>query len=185
MKKIATVTLGLLALVAFPLSAQSIYVGAGGSFPNSDYGDYAKTGVLLVGGVDFEVAQNLSVWGEGFWGQNKHEGDDSKTNPVGFMAGLMYGFGGEEASVEPYVFAGAGWMIHKYSSDTFGDDSQGAFGLQGGAGLGFDLGGLDAFVEGRYMRASYDSESPGAGSAVTAFMALIAGVSFDLGGDDD
>ena len=54
-------------------------------------------------------------------------------------------------------------------------DSNSAFGFQGGAGLGFDVAGLEVFGEGRYMSAGFDS-------GTTAFMALIVGLSFDFGG---
>jgi opacity protein-like surface antigen len=187
MKRFVCLTLTALALTATPTLAQSIYLGVGPTFPTSDYGDYANTGFMLAGGATFEIATNLDIYGEAFWGQNNHDeevvGEDSKTNPLGFMAGLLYGFGGEDAAVDPYVFGGAGLMQHRYSSDTFGDDSESAFGFQAGAGMGFALGGLDAFAEGRYTHASYDAESEGADSAVTAFFSIMVGLSFDLGGD--
>ena len=184
MKRIACLTMWALALLALPAAGQSIFVGVGPTFPTSDYGDYAKTGYMVAAGVTYEIVPQVAVYGEGFWGQNDHETDGDKTNPYGFMAGLIYDFiGDEDAPLSPYAFAGLGSMTHKYTSDTLdASGSESAFGFEAGAGLGFDLGGLNAWGEGRYMSASFDSESPGAGSAVTAFFALVFGLSFNLGG---
>lgn len=186
MKRVAAVTMLVLAFMATPALGQSIYVGAGPTFPTSDYGGYADNGFMLAGGVTFEIAGNLDVYGEGFWGQNKHnvqEQGDPKTNPLGFMAGLLYGFGGEDLPVDPYVFGGLGILQHRYSA-AGESSSDSAFGFQGGAGVGFDIGGLGAFAEGRYMYASFDAESPGGDSEATAFYSILVGLSFDLGGSD-
>lgn len=184
MKRLLCLTLVALFGTAIPAVAQSIYVGVGPTFPTGDFGEYAGTGFMLAGGVEFEVASQLSIYGEGFWGQNDHDTDGDKTNPSGFMGGLLYGFGGDDAPLTPYVFGGVGLMTHAYSSDTFEDSSDSAFGFQGGAGVGFDLGGLDAFAEGRYMSASFDFEvSPGeTASETTAFVGIVLGLSFDVGG---
>jgi hypothetical protein len=169
-------------MIAVPAAGQSVYVGAGPSFPTSDYGDYADTGFLIVGGLTYQIASQLSVYGEGFWGQNDHETEGDKTNPAGAMAGLAYGFlEGTGAAISPYVFGGAGVMFHRYSSDTFGDSSESAFGYQVGAGAGMEVGGVTVFGEGRYMAASFDSESEGADST-TAFFAAVLGLSFNLFG---
>jgi len=185
MKKFATLILAALALVALPAHAQNIYVGVGPTFPNGDYADYAKTGFMLMGGAGFEVANNVDIWGEFFWGQNSHEDDQGggKTNPYGVLAGGLLGFGAEDAAVDPYVFGGLGWLIHKYtpadgSQDS--DSSDGGLAFAGGAGLGFALGGLDAFAEGRYMYANIEYD--GGVKSATAFIALVLGVSFNVGG---
>jgi hypothetical protein len=167
-------------LVAVPTAAQSVYVGAGPSFPTGDYSDYAKTGFLVVGGVTYEIASQVSVYGEGFWGQNDHDEEGDKTNPVGVMAGLMYAFPVTGSPVMPYVFGGAGVMWHRYSSDTFGDSSDSAFGYEGGAGVVVEVGGLALFGEGRYMAASFDAGSEGLSDESTAFFAAVLGLSFNL-----
>jgi hypothetical protein len=161
-------------------SAQSLYFGAGASIPTGDYGDYADPGFLAIGGIDIPVGpEGLSVFGEGFFGQNSHSDfDGDKTQPYGAMGGLLFNLS-PEADGGLYVFGQAGIMVHKYSSDEFEGDSESAFGYGGGAGYGFPLGGLDAFVEGRYMSASFDSEL--GGSATTAFFAVMAGIVIDIG----
>lgn len=179
MKKLATaVLLAFLGLAANHQSAaaQSVYLGGGGSFPMSDYGDYADTGFLLVGGGTFPLGEGgLSASVEGFYGQNSHSDvDGDKTNPYGFMGGLIYGFGDPDSGPAPYVFGEAGLMWHKYSSDTFGDASESGFGYGGGAGVGFPLGGIDAWVEGRLMNASIEDSN-------TMFLGAVAGISISLG----
>ncbi|MFC1661324.1 hypothetical protein ACFL3S_07735 [Gemmatimonadota bacterium] len=183
MRKCAGLFVALLAFLAFSpihVSAQSLYFGGGATIPTSDYGDYADTGLMAVAGIDFPVGpEGLSVFGEGFFGQNGHSDiDGDKTLPFGAMGGLLLNLApGADAGV--YVFGQAGIMVHKYSSDEYDGDSESAFGYGGGAGYGFPLGGIDAWVEGRYMSASFDSEL--GGSATTAFIGIMAGISIDIG----
>lgn len=183
MKRFASLTMAALLFTALPAAGQSIYFGVGPTFPSSDYSEYAKTGFLVAGGVTYEVASQLSIYGEGFWGQNNHEGS-GKTAPSGLMAGLMYGFGGEDAPISPYVFGGGGLLTHRWIPDEGDSESNSGFGFQGGAGIGFDIAGLQAFAEGRYTSGSIDEEiSPGVtASATTAFIGILLGLSFNFGG---
>jgi len=69
----------LLAMLAptHDVAAQSIWFGGGGSFAVSDYNVYANTGFLLTTGVSVPVGQEgLSLFGEGFFGQNSHSDFD-------------------------------------------------------------------------------------------------------------
>jgi len=183
MKKLATaLSLAVLGLCVTSSSAaaQFVYIAGGPSFPMSDYGDYANTGFLLAGGVGIPLGENgLSAFGEVFYGQNKHNDDSGdKTNPWGLMGGVQYEFdtGG---SLAPYVFGEAGILWHKYTSDTFGNDSQSAFGYGGGVGVAFPLGGLMGAVEGRLMNAAFDEAGT---SYNTMFGGILAGIGIPLGG---
>jgi hypothetical protein len=176
-----------LGLATAPAAGQSIYVLVGPSFPVGDFGEYANTGIHAAGGATFAVSNRIDLYGEAFWGQNSHDGEgDSKTNPYGFMAGALL----EVASggtVEPYVFGGAGIMVHKYTAEFEGsseDDTESAVGFQVGGGLGFDLGTAHAFGEARFLSASFDPEVSGEESESTAFFAVTVGLAFKLGGDD-
>jgi len=156
-------------------SAQSIFVGGGVTIPSGDYGDYAKTGWIADAGVTFDIGeQGLWVYGEGFYGSNKHDDDSGdKTNVYGAMGGVGYEFdtGG---SLGIYVFGGAGLMVHQYKPDTGDSDSESKFGYEGGAGVDFPLGDrIGLWVEGRFM-----------GSKDTNFFGILAGLGFDLGGGD-
>ncbi len=183
MKKLApAVLLAILGLLAnsSPAAAQFVYLGAGPSFPMSDYADYAKTGYLVVGGVGFPIGDaGLNAVVEGSWGQNSHDTDGDKTNPLSVLGGLEYDFNTSGEGVNPYVFGQAGLMWHRYSSDTFPSDSESAFAYGGGAGVAIPLGGVNGWVEGRLMNASYDDGA--GGSSATMFAAILAGISINLG----
>jgi len=160
-------------------SAQGVYFGAGVTMPTGDYGDYAKTGYVGVAGVSFDIGpQGLSVFGEGYYGQNSHSDvDGDKTSPYGAMGGLLYDLAPEKVGGF-YFFGQLGLMVHKYSSDESEGTSDSGFGFGGGAGYGFPLGGgTELFVEGRYMQGNFDDGN-------TAFFGLVGGVALALGGGD-
>lgn len=169
-------SLAAAAFVFLPTAAigQSIYAGFGGASPVGDFKDYAKTGWMAIAGVDVGLGDSqASIYGEGFYGENKHETDGDKTNPYGVMAGILYGLTSNPDAVGVYVFGGAGLLVHKYSSDTFENTTDSQFGYQAGAGVGIPLGGaLGLFAEGRYM-----------GSKDTNYFGYLGGVSIDLGGN--
>jgi hypothetical protein len=179
MKKLATAALVAflgLAVHAQSSAAQSVYLGGGGSFPISDFGDYTDTGFLLVGGGAYPIGEGaLAVNLEGFFGQNGHSGNGDKTNPYGVMGGLIYGFGDPEVGPAPYLFGEAGIMWHKYSSGTAPDSTDSGFGYGAGAGVSIPVSSIDTWVEGRIMNGRIDGSN-------TMFVGAVAGVSFSLGG---
>jgi hypothetical protein len=155
--------------------AQSIWWGAGVTFPTGDYSEYARTGYLGVAGLSFPVGlEGLAVIGEGFFGQNSHDLDGDKTYPWGGMAGLLYDLAPADVGGF-YFFAQAGVMVHKYSSDTSQGSSDSGLGFGGGAGYGFPLGNTELFLEGRYMQGSFDDGN-------TGFFGIVGGVALSLGG---
>jgi len=160
-------------------SAQSVFLGAGATVPTGDFGDYAKTGFLGIGGVTFPIGpEGLALLGEGYFGQNSHELEGDKTNVYGAMGGLVYDVS-PEGEAGPYLFGQIGLMVHKYSSDEDPelDDSETGLGFGAGAGYGFPLGGVNAWVEGRYMQGQFDYGD-------TGFFGIMAGISIPLGGGD-
>jgi len=180
MKKCVFPLLALLAAATLmtpqAASAQGVYFGAGATFPTGDYGDYAKTGYIGVAGVSFSVGpEGLSIFGEGFYGQNSHSDvDGDKTYPYGAMGGLLYDLTpGAMGGI--YVFGQAGFLVHKYSSDESEGGSDTGFGFGGGAGYGFPLGDTEIFLEGRYMQGNFDDGN-------TAFFGIVGGVALALGG---
>jgi len=183
MRKCVVFGVALLAALSLTLpsqaSAQGVYVGAGATIPMGDYGDYANTGWMGVGGVSFPLGQeNLSIFGEGYYGGNGHsdyEGD--KTSLYGANAGVELDLAPEgEAGI--YLFGQVGLMVHKYTSDEFSeyDDSETGIAFGGGAGYSMPLGGMTGWVEGRYMQGQFDGGN-------TSFVGIIAGIAFPLGGE--
>jgi hypothetical protein len=179
MKALVTVAVvGLLALMGTSnsLSAQSLFLGVGGTSPTSDYGEYAKTGYLVLAGGAVPVGQGgVSIGIEGFYGQNSHEVvDGDKTNPYGALAMLQYSFSGRDADATVYVLLEGGMLWHKFSSDTSPEDTESGFGYGGAAGYAFPLGGVQGWIEGRFNNASISDSN-------TAFYGLVAGISIGLG----
>lgn len=176
MRRVASAVVVLLCSATL-LSAQSIWVGAGPTFPTGDYGNYAKTGWMGSAGVGFGLGQSgkLSLAFEGLFGSNSHsdfEGD--KTTLYGGMAGLTYQLG-NVAKPHLYVFGSGGLLVHKYSSDEFPEfeDSDSKFAYEFGVGLDIPLGGLGLWVDARYLaRAESDA---------TAAIPIMAGIYIPLG----
>jgi len=174
--------LAALALLGFAVPTHAdaqgttLYISGGGSFPTGNFGDYADTGWMAAGGVVFDIGTaGLGAGVDLFYGQNNHsyEGalDGEKTSPYGAMAFLEYGFQ-TSGKLQPYLFGGAGLLVHRLSADGVESDSETKFGYQFGAGLGFPLGGTTSlYVEGRYM-----------GASDTNYFAALAGFAFGLGG---
>ncbi|MFH1763927.1 MAG: hypothetical protein ABIF09_07025 [Gemmatimonadota bacterium] len=186
MRKCVVLGIALLAVLSITLpnqaSAQGVFLGAGVTVPTGDYkdfgdGDGAKTGYMAVGGVSFPIAgESLSIFGEGFYGQNSHEYEGDKTNLYGAMGGVMIDLAPEgEAGL--YFFGQAGMLVHKYSSDDFSEfeDSETGLAFGGGAGYSIPLGGMFGWVEGRYMQGQFDDGN-------TSFFGVFAGISFPVGG---
>jgi hypothetical protein len=158
--------------------AQSVFAGAGVTLPTGDFSDYAKAGLLGIGGVTFPVGpQGLALLAEGYFGQNSHDEEGDKTSVYGAMGGLIYDFA-EQGEAGVYLFGQAGLMVHKYSSDEFSefDDSETGLAFGGGVGYGVPLGTVNAWLEGRYMQGQFDGGN-------TSFLGVVAGLSFPIGGE--
>ena len=171
------------ALVA-PLSAQTLFISAGGAFPTGDDLDGVNTGWMAAGGVTFDVGEN-GLWAgiDGAYGRHGTDlvGDgDVSVKTYSVMGILGYSFE-TEGSVDPYVWAGAGLAGAKISDNTDSFSASG-FGWQGGAGVSF--GGEDAnarpYVEARYHSGSMEFEGDTSNTTVSFFAALV-GVAIGVG----
>lgn len=185
MKRFVFVSGLALLFAAAPAAAQvSVYGGGGAAFPSGDDLDGVDSGLQLVGGVVVDVSSMLSIYAEGQWGRHdvEDEGETGTANPSALMAGLLLGFSPANSPIEPYVFAGLGLQSVSLEADESPvsvDDR--TFGWQLGAGIGFPLGSLNGFAEGRYQAASFDADSE-FGELDFAIFSLIVGLSIDLGG---
>jgi opacity protein-like surface antigen len=161
--------LGALAMTAVSsrAEAQNIFFGGGVSQPLGDFKDYAKTGWLMQGGLNFDVGSSgIFVEAEGFFGSNSHKDTGNfkeKTNIISFMGALGKSFGANDAKVNPYILAGAGILGHQFRSDNdlAVEETENKFGYTGAVGLAFRLNEKAKFwVEARYLGASGTSVIP-------------------------
>ena len=177
------------------ISAQSVFLGAGGTFPMGDYGDYADVGWLAEAG--FSVPLGDGPWSAlvtGFYGGNGHSyddpipelygSDDDKTSLLGGLVGAEYSLS-ESGEPGPFVFGEVGLMRHKYVAAADdgpvpepygGESSTTGFAFGGGGGYSLPLGSVNGYVLGRYLNGQFDGGS-------TAFLGAMAGVSIPVGGN--
>ena len=174
-KLIATVgIIVFVSLIPAAVSAQAyLFRGGGTTFPANNFGNLAKEGWLVSGGVGFPTGQEgVSAAVEGFYGENKHEGTSGgKSNPYGAMGELVYTFG-PRGKIQPYLLGGAGIMFHKFTPSEGGTSvSESQFGYTFGGGVSIPVGRtLGIFGEGRYF-----------GSGDTSFLGVMIGLALFLG----
>jgi hypothetical protein len=152
-RSIRTVGLSLVLLLGITsASSAQLFIGGGPTFPNGDYGEYAKTGWLATVGIGFDLGtKGLWLAPEFLYGSNSHSDiDGDKTNLYGGDAVLGYTFR-RDKSVRPYIFGLGGYLVHQYSPADGEGDSEGAFAYGFGGGLAFKLGGISLWSEARYM----------------------------------
>ena len=155
---------------AEPAAAQAerhlIRIGFGGGFsvPTSDYRSALENGVngqaylLLDPGFGFPLRFNL--------GYQKFDYKAAVLNAVTGQQRILSGVAGTTFSlfqigpIRPYIAAGLGafQLSTDYTGTTAPNDTTSMrFGIDGGAGLAFKLGRLEAFVEGRVQNVYTES----------------------------
>ncbi len=180
-----------LALSAAPAFAQvSVYGGGGSAIGTGEDMEDVDAGLQLLGGLVVDVTDRVGIYAEGQWGRHDVtiEGvTDPTATPSALMAGLLLGLSSnEDAAISPYVFGGVGLQSLELEGEEGGETESAddrTFGWQAGAGFGFDIGSLPAFLEGRYQRASFDEDSEFE-ELDFAIFSIIFGFSFDFGGDN-
>ena len=172
--------LGALAITAVSsrAEAQSIFFGGGVSKPLGEFNDYAKTGWLLQGGINFDIGSSgIFAEAEGFFGSNSHKNTGNfkeKTNIIAFMGALGKSFGATDAKMNPYSLAGAGILGHQFRSDNDSavEETENKFVFTGAAGISLRLNEKAKFwIEARYL-----------GASGTSVLPVMAGVLISLGG---
>jgi opacity protein-like surface antigen len=124
----------------------------GASFPVSDYKDFVKTGWNAGAFVNFGVANwPVGIRIDGQWNQFAAKGiDNVHLRDIHGTADAVFNVGSGKAA-KFYLLAGVGVYNLKPTGDgTDNIDSQTKFGLNGGAGIKFNVGSLSPFVEARY-----------------------------------
>lgn len=149
----------------------------GATMPVGNYSDFAKTGFHVGGFVDFgrrlgPAGLHADLMYHGFGDKDLVNTGDNTTeitfsNKYSLVSGtlnLVFGLPLEESSIRPYVLGGVGGYYVKNTPKCNGpalvcepflnnEDEEGSatkFGLNGGGGIEFGMGGANVFLEARY-----------------------------------
>jgi opacity protein-like surface antigen len=149
-----------LALVATAATAQSVVpaakpvsfgIAGGMSVPTGDFGDGFKSGYNVSGLVQFQqptwpVALRIEAQYQDFGAKG---GVDASAKTIGGLANVIYAFP-TKSTVRPYVTGGLGYFHLKMDmGDVSGSDNK--FGFDFGAGLDFQLSGMNTFIEANWQ----------------------------------
>lgn len=140
---------------------------AGGlSMPTGDVGDSFKTGWNVMGSLGYQPA--FRAVGARFDVGYHSLGADGAFDDLGILAGTgnVVLTVSNYPTAKLYVLGGAGL----YNVD-FADDSETKFGLNGGGGVQFRLGGLNPFIEARLHSIFTEDDN-------TNFIPLVFGLTF-------
>ena len=142
----------------------SFHLAGGVTLPMGEFGDFFGTGWQGLGGVMFGLGSvPFAIRVDGFYGQNGGDedvvGPDVKAKFFGGMAGGQFAFGAEGSSVKPYILGQVGMVNSKVSGPGGSTDGETDFAFGGGAGVGFGLGSMAAFVEGQFVSIMTEGES--------------------------
>ena len=156
---LSAVTVAVALCAAIPLQAQLIQrsegfrwgLGLGATLPTGDYGRVNKMGINILGVFETPLANSpLYLRADGIYSSTSHEGASGSTSILGGTFSALYHFSAPAAQARPYALAGLGiYNFDPGSGSTTG--SQTKIGLAVGGGVTFDLAGLNAFAEARYV----------------------------------
>ncbi len=149
-----------LALVATAANAQSLVpaakpvsfgIAGGMSMPTGDFGNGFKSGYNVSGLLQFQqpswpVALRVEAQYQDFGAKG---GADASIKTIGGLANLIYAFP-TKSTVRPYVTGGVGYF-HLKADVADESDSDNKFGFDFGAGLDFQLSGMNTFIEANWQ----------------------------------
>ena len=123
-------------------------LGLGATMPMGDYGKADKMGINILGVFETPLGQSpFYLRLDGLYSTTAHDGVSGNTSILGATASALYHFSAPQATARPYVLGGLG--IYNVDPGVASSETKIGFGL--GGGVTFDLGGLNAFAEARYM----------------------------------
>lgn len=149
-----------LALVATAANAQSVVptakpvsfgIAGGMSMPTGDFGNGFKSGYNVSGLFQFQqptwpVALRIEAQYQDFSAKG---GVDASMKTIGGLANLIYAFP-TKSTVRPYLTGGLGYFHLKADmGEVSGSDNK--FGYDFGAGLDFQLSGMNTFIEANWQ----------------------------------
>ena len=172
-----------LALLQSAASARPVKIGFGGgmSVPVSDAKSAFKNGFHGQAMVKWE-APVLPLALRGSVGYSQMDlksltpGVDGKGKILSGLANVSYGF--PVGPVKPYLIAGVGAFNIKTEVAGTTSPSETKFGIDGGAGLEFKLGGISGFVEGKVENIFTDQGVNSALSSKTLIVPVTFGIFF-------
>jgi opacity protein-like surface antigen len=180
---------GFAALIALPLSAQAqmtddirpvqFGISAGLTMPMGDVGDAFESGFNVTGHVWYRPGTFANLSFRGDVGFDRFQAKDivlagirskGTLTAIGGVANAVYSFPQTDASalLRPYVLVGVGlYNTRQKVTLTVGEgggteeaeDTDTNFGLQGGAGLQFNLSGFSTFAEAKFVNVFTDGSS--------------------------
>lgn len=122
-------------------------LGLGATMPMGDYGDVDKMGINILGVFETPLAGSpLYLRVDGLYSSTSHDGVDGSTSILGGTVSALYHFSAPAATARPYALGGLGF----YNVDP-GAGSETKIGFALGGGVTFNLSGLNAFAEARYI----------------------------------
>jgi opacity protein-like surface antigen len=157
-----------LALVATAANAQSVVptakpvsfgIAGGMSMPTGTFGDAFKSGYNVSGLVQFQqpswpVALRIEAQYQDFSAKG---GVDASMKTIGGLANLIYAFP-TKSTVRPYLTGGLGYFHLKADvGEESGSDNK--FGFDFGAGLDFQLSGMNTFIEANWQSIRAEGEA--------------------------
>ena len=181
------------ALAAAPAHAQSptarpisFGIAGGVTQPLGDFGDIASTGFNVMGTLGFQpTAQVFGFRADVAYhrfGLDDFEGVsvDGNANIISGVASVVMTVSNSNG-VRPYLIGGGGVYRQAVDADLGDgitvDDSETDFGLAGGGGISFPLGGMNAFIEARY-HSVFSSGDDDEDSGNTNFIPVVIGIQF-------
>ena len=182
----AALALALVAPVAAAQSASPIKFGVSGGLTmplGSLADDVADEGLELSSGFNVSGMLGFQAPMVPFGlradvGYNSMKNSDIDLDYSNFNGTLNGIFNlGMAPGMSPYVIAGVGIYNQKLSAGDF-DESKTSFGLNGGAGLRFNLSGFSTFVEARYHYVMSDGEKNGVQWDNASFVPISFGIMF-------
>lgn len=159
---------------AMPLRAQLIQrtegfrfgLGLGATLPMGDYGNADKMGINILGVFETPLANSpLYLRVDGLYSSTAHDGITGNTSILGGTASALYHFSAPAAQARPYILGGLGI----FNRDAGGSETK--IGYAFGGGVTFNLAGLSAFAEARYLSIQTSGSS-------TTFVPLTVGLLF-------
>jgi opacity protein-like surface antigen len=127
--------------------------------PTGDFGNAFKSGYNVSGLLQFQqpswpVALRVEAQYQDFGAKG---GVDASVKTIGGLANVIYAFP-TKSTVHPYVTGGLGFFHLKMDvGDTSGSDNK--FGFNAGAGLDFQLSGMNTFIEANWQSVRAEGEA--------------------------